>query len=332
MDVEGFRAYLVERGFGEDEVDGLVAVAERFDRYAGSSNGPSLATQLDAFSQILIDEGGNTDRVFWALALYGRFTGDDPLYRAILAFLDGAEALGNLHDRLGAELGEAERDRVFDGIALPPLGTPADRLPEYTERVMTRLEEQVDRGVVEAVLSECLRDLDDAWFVEARDRYEELGDVDAFLEWRREQLIETLERCHHERRPWFAQEITEAVLEYVREHPEISSGVRVGDEIVEVKIPHMTDRWLSADDDRERRYHYCHCPWVKETLRDDRVEIPAVFCACSAGFHKRFWEVVLGRPLTAEIRESVLAGDDRCTIAIRLPDDVVPESRAGATG
>jgi hypothetical protein len=324
MDAEGFRDHLIERGFEDEDAVALVAVAERFERYASAGREPSLAGQLDAFSQLLIDEGRNTGEVFYGLALYGRYTGDEPLHATIMSFLDGAEALGNLHDRLGEEIGHDERDRVFDGIGLPPLGTPAGELPAFTARVMERLGAEVDPAVTDAILSDCLRDLDDAWFAEARAHFEEHGDIDALLEWRREQMMETLERHHSEGTPWFVQEITEDVLEFVRDHPEISTGVRVGSTIVEVKIPHTTREWLAADDDEERRYHYCHCPWVKESLLDDDVTVPAAFCACSAGFHKRFWEVVLGRPLTAEIRESVLAGDDRCTIAIHLPDDVVP--------
>jgi hypothetical protein len=96
--------------------------------------------------------------------------------------------------------------------------------------------------------------------------------------------------------------------------------------VVEVKIPHETKEWLAATDDGERRYRACHCPWVKESFRQDDVEVPASFCSCSAGFHKRFWEVVLDQPLEAEILESVLAGDDRCAIAIRLPADFLDET------
>lgn len=323
MDRAGFAAYLVERGFEAGGLEGLVAVAERFARQAGEG---SSADKLDAFSQLLIEEAENTPAVFSALALYGRFVGDHRLTAAILSFLDGAEALGNLYDRLGGELGHAERDRVFAGVDLPPLGTPATGLPAYTERVMGRLGAEVDPAVTEAILSGCLHDLDDAWFADARAHFEEHGDIDALLEWRRERLLETLEACRRDGKPWFVQEITDEVLDFVRSHPEVSSGVRVGDVIVEVKIPHMTGEWLAASDERERRYHYCHCPWVKESLRRDDIEIPALFCSCSAGFHRRFWEVVLGRPLRAEIRESVLAGDDRCTIAIHLPADVVPEA------
>ena len=318
---EGFAEFLAERGL--ERVDELAAVAERFVRYAGEG---SAADKLDAFARLLIESGENTPDVFWALALHGRFTGDDALTATILSFLDGAEALGNLYDRLGEEIGAAERDRVFAGVPLPPLGTSATELPGYTQRVMDRLGDEVDASVTEGILSGCLRDLDDEWFADARAHFEAHRDVDALLEWRRDRLLETLERCHREGRPWFVQEITEEVLDYVRAHPEVSSGVRHGDVVVEVKIPHMTKEWLAATDPRERRYWYCHCPWVKESLRRDDVEVPAIFCTCSAGFHKRFWEVVLGRPLQAEIRESVLAGDDRCTIAIHLPAELVPES------
>ena len=114
------------------------------------------------------------------------------------------------------------------------------------------------------------------------------------------------------------------VLDFVRSHPEVATGKREGDVVIEVKIPHMTKEWLAATDDWERRYHYCHCPWVKESFLQDDVDVPSRFCSCSAGFHKRFWEVVLDRPLKSEIRESVLAGDDRCTIAIHLPPEFVP--------
>lgn len=323
MDRAGFAAYLMERGVNDD-LERLVDIAGRFAR---STAGGSAADQLDAFSRLLIDEGDNTPAVYRALALYGRFTGDDALTAVILSFLDGAEALGNLYDRLGGELGPEERDRVFAGIELPPLGTSAAELPAVTEQVMDRLAAEVDPALTEAVLSGCLRDLDDAWFADARAHWLEHRDVDALLEWRRERLLETLEERRRSGRPWFVQEITAEVVEFVRAHPEVAGGVREGDVVVEVKIPHMTKQWLEAADDRERRYHYCHCPWVKESFRQEGIEIPAVFCSCSAGFHKRFWEVVLGRPLEAEIRESVLAGDDRCTIAIHLPAEVL---RSGA--
>ena len=322
MDRDGFAEFLEGRGFAADRLGDLVAMAERFESLDAESGS---ADRVASFSRLLIAEGANTPETFWALGLYGRFTGDDALTAAVLSFVDGGEALDNLHSRLGEVLGDEERDRVFAGIDLPPLGTPATELPGHTRRVMERIEAEVAPEVADQVLSACLRDLDDAWYADAKAHFEEHRDIDALLEWRRAALMETLEACHREGRPWYVQDIDEDVLQFVRDNPEISTGRREGDVIVEVKIPHMTKQWLAAADDRERRYHYCHCPWVKESLLQSDVEVPSRFCSCSAGFHKRFWEVVLGRPLQAEIRESVLAGDDRCTIAIHLPPEVVPE-------
>lgn len=68
------------------------------------------------------------------------------------------------------------------------------------------------------------------------------------------------------------------------------------------------------------RGYYCHCPWVKESLRDDTVRVPPVFCNCSAGFHKKPYEVIFGRTLRAEVLECVLAGDPWCKFAIYLPE------------
>ena len=94
--------------------------------------------------------------------------------------------------------------------------------------------------------------------------------------------------------------------------------------MIEVKIPHMTKEWLAATDDRERRYHYCHCPWVKESFLQDDVDVPASVLFMQRRVPQAFLGGGADQPLQAEIRESVLAGDDRCTIAIHLPPEVVP--------
>ncbi|MCB2224158.1 MAG: hypothetical protein KQH83_08285 [Actinobacteria bacterium] len=322
MDRQAFAEFLSQRGFAPGDPEGVLDGVERFAARCGED---PPAPVVPAFAAQMIHEGANTPDLFWALALYGRFVGDHDLTAAVLSFVDGGEALGNLHARMGDALGEEERDRVFAGIDLPPLGTPATELPRYARDVLERLAAEADPAVTGEVLAACLRDLDPAWYAEARAHFEEHGDVDLLLQWRRDRLMETLEACHREGRPWYVQDITAEVLDFVRAHPEVSTGVREGATIVETKIPHMTREWLAATDERERRYHYCHCPWVKESLRGGDVEVPAVFCACSGGFHKRFWEVVLGRPLHAEVRESVLAGDDRCTLVVHLPPEVVPD-------
>jgi predicted hydrocarbon binding protein len=48
-----------------------------------------------------------------------------------------------------------------------------------------------------------------------------------------------------------------------------------------------------------------------------------MFCQCSAGFHKKPYEIIFGQPVKAEVLESVLKGDDICRFAIYLPDTEV---------
>ncbi len=117
--------------------------------------------------------------------------------------------------------------------------------------------------------------------------------------------------------------ITDDVIEYVRTHPEVQQGVRVGNVIYESKIPYMTREYLAETDPRMKAYYYCHCPWVRESLRQGNGRVPAVFCNCSAAFHKKPWEVIFGQPLRADVLESVLKGDSHCRFAIHLPEDAL---------
>lgn len=327
MDRTGFERYLEQRGTTGAGAATALRIAERFERFVAGRGG-AVATvplgEIRAFMRILIDDDANTWENLLALARFAGFAGNRATAVEVLGLLDGSEALGNLIAAAGETLGEERAAEVLDGVAVPPLGTPLSELPPVTTEVMRRLSDALGPSELAGILSGCLRDLDDAWYAADRAAYQASSGIDAFLEWRRSDFLETLERCRDEDALFFTQPVTDGVIDLVRSEPEMHSGVRDGSAIYEVKIPHMAAAWLAAEDAVTRRYHACHCPWVKESLREGESDVPAAFCACSAGFHKRYWEAVLGRPLQAEIVESVLAGDDRCRIAIHLPDDLVP--------
>jgi hypothetical protein len=120
---------------------------------------------------------------------------------------------------------------------------------------------------------------------------------------------------------FFAQEITDEVLAFVKNDPEIGGGRREGNIVYETKIPFMTTAYLAETAPTLKRYFYCHCPWAREAIKNGDVTLTATFCNCSAGFHKKPWEVALGKPVRAEVVESVLKGDDRCRFAIYLPEE-----------
>jgi len=328
MDRDGFRAFLVDRDLADDQVDASLDIAEQFETYLreevpGTRSENATADAVNGFSQRMIERGSNTWDHYVALIRYGRFLGNDVVYVAALELIDGAEALDTLHARLADEIGEAKRDAVFAGIDLPPLGMSNASKPKLLETVMSRLQASVDPDTCLRILGGGLRYLEDGWYLDAKTKYEEAGGIDPYLEQKAAAFIAELEQHRDKETLYFNQRINNDVIDYVRQHQEIASGVRQGTVLFEAKIPHQAIEYLNASDPGDKAYHYCHCPWVKESLRGGASPIPATFCHCSAAFHKKPYEVIFGRALRADVVQSILAGDLWCKFAIHLPEDVV---------
>ncbi len=329
MDNSGFREFLKTRKLDDAMIEQSIGVVERFESFLqqpeqGVSESLSAADREDvlSFMSILVGEEQNSFDHILALARYGLFIGNNAMQASALELIDGEEAMRNLHAKLAAELGEGVRDRVFEGLQLPVLGTsPTDRA-RLNRTVMDRLEDEVDEATCRALLADSLRDLPEAWYHGLKEKYEAAGSFDEFLEQKRADFIAELEDLRDSGKLFFTQEITDEVLEFVKHHPEVSAGVREGRILYEAKIPYMADAYIKEDDEQAKRYLYCHCPWARETLRMGESPVSPTFCQCSAGFHKRPYELIFGRKLKAEVIESVLAGDLWCKFAIHLPEDI----------
>jgi hypothetical protein len=327
MDREGFRGFLRERKLPEEKVAPAIAIVERFETFLqqpGRSGSLEEASPDDvtAFSATLIREKHNTRDNYVALARYGWFIENNPLYIAAVELVDGSEAFDNLYERLGKKLGDAGRSRIFKGTAPPPLGTPNAQKPRLTQTVIARLERDTSHETCKRILGAGLRTLSDEPHLEAKKKYQECGSIDAYLERKAADFIAELGEAKQSGRLWFTQQITDDVLEYVRSRPEVASAVRKGNVLYKSKIPYMTREFLAETDERMKRYYYCHCPWVRESLRAGDAAVPPIFCNCSAAFCKKPWEVIFGQPLEAEVVETILQGDPRCRFAIHLPEGV----------
>jgi len=328
VDKTGFTEYLKGRNQNEEQIVEAISLAEGFERFVSDeglsiASDPSATEAVHRYSERMIGAGTNTWGNYVTLVRFGRFIGNDDVYIAALELIDGAEALGNLYDRLVEAVGEEIRNQVFKGVEVPPLGTPHVQKPPLTETVMRRLEEAVDHDTCVGLLRDSLRYLEDDWYLDAKRTYEEAGSINAYLERKRANFVAELQKHRDEGTLFFSQPINDDVIAYVKAHPEIEGGVREGNVIIEAKIPHQAVKFLAAKDPAEKAYHYCHCPWAKESLKDGPSGISPTFCNCSAGFHKKPYEVIFGQKLKAEVLETVLAGDPWCKFAIHLPDDAV---------
>jgi len=327
MNANGYRKFLEERNISTETIDSAIAVIESFETALQISNHAKTADtatreDAEAFSEQLICEERNTFEAYLALLKYGVFIGNRALYVTVLEFLDGAEAFGNLHAKLADAFGEAKRDAFFEDVILPPLGTPNEKKPALVQQVLDRLETD-NPEACKRILGTGLRDLHDEWFQDAVTEYKASSGLDEYLAKKSKRLIAELEKHKQDGKWWFVQEITDDVIELVRQHPMMLGGAREGNIVYEVKIPYMAKEWLEETDPQMKRYYACHCPWVREALRTGDVTVSPTFCNCSAAFHKKPWEIIFGQSLHAEVVESILNGDSQCKLAIHLPKDIV---------
>lgn len=93
-----------------------------------------------------------------------------------------------------------------------------------------------------------------------------------------------------------------------------------GGTLVCVKVPADPEGFRNATTDVERRASYCHCPFVRSTIRSgDRIS--PTFCNCGGGWYVQLWEGILGESVVVDVERSVARGDDCCRFVIHVPDD-----------
>jgi len=59
---------------------------------------------------------------------------------------------------------------------------------------------------------------------------------------------------------------------------------------------------------------YCACPFVNNKNRLKS----AVLCYCSEGFAEKMFSAVIGKPVSAEVTESILKGNPRCKYKVTI--------------
>jgi hypothetical protein len=323
MNMDGFTAYLDQRKLSGQEIEQALRVAGEFEDFLHrqAKRGKKNEAVRD-FSQILIERQDDDLANYYTLIRYGCFIGDEEMTVAAIDLVDGAEALENLHRMLGEKVGTEKRNRIFQDIPSRGLGLPNAEKTRLMQKVVVRMEKEVAPAMCVSILRAGLRSLEGDDLTQERMKYLACETLDEFLEQKGKAYIAELEKLMNDNQLYFTQRITPEVIEFVRSEPLIKQGVRVGNILYTAKIPHQAREYLASRSKTRKRYHYCHCPWVKESLKTGRSKMPSIFCNCSAAFEKHYWEGVLAQPLQAEVLETVLQGDLWCKFAIHLPENV----------
>ena len=328
MDENGFRQFLnegtrVPKNLSRETVDSNVQSVKDFEkdlqeRGTRRTAENAIEEDIEHHAKNLVGRSDDPENRLLGILRYARFAGNTKAELAIVNLLDGLTVLPQLSDTIRERVGDAKHEAVFRGISLPELGSNPREWHFVAQKFMDQLEQQVDRATCEAILQTGPHAGPPESYEDERKEYLSSKDIDDFLERRHGKALGLLRKHMLDGTLFFTQEIDQSVLDLVNSNKEILGGVRNDDVIYETKIPYMAIEWLREEDDTMRRYYYCHCPWVREAIRTG-VRISQTFCHCSAGYHKRPWDVIFGVPVEVDVLSSVLAGDSVCRFAIRMP-------------
>ena len=101
--------------------------------------------------------------------------------------------------------------------------------------------------------------------------------------------------------------------------------VRRGNVLYMRKNPFDPEGYANAVTPAERRKAYCHCSFVHPFLEEIPSKLSPTFCYCGAGWYRRLWEGILNQPVKIENVETLLKGNDQCTLTITLPLELAGE-------
>lgn len=207
--------------------------------------------------------------------------------------------------------GEKNRRQVMAGSEALSAQSSSEDVIAWTRGAMERLGALVDEDTASQVMTGCACQYPKQGLQAARQAYEETGDLAAVHGMLQAQFEAFLRN---------SLELKEEYVEKVVGKGWGLAGILDGDRILATKIPKSgyLAAYMEETDPEKRRQYYCHCPRVREVL-ETQESLPVTYCYCGAGFYKGIWEEILQEPVAVEVLESVLGGDEVCSIAVYLP-------------
>ena len=326
MQIEDFRKFLEKRKLEPKVIENSLKIVKECESFLSNMGKTFLNNEVEdvhVFSSVLIEKEKNTYENYLSLLRYGFFTENENLIIPSMEILDGSEMFPNFSKRLIDEYGEDVRNEIFDDLDIPPLGLHPKKRPTYTKKLVKRFIEKFGEEESVKFFAIGLRDKYTDSYKGPRENYLTASSIDDFLHQKRSKFLNTLEKHEEENSLFFTQKIDSSVIDYVKNDPTIGSGVRDGNIVTITKIPYMSIPYLQAKTKKEKTYYFCHNPMIREALLDEEQPVSPIFCNCSGGYYKNYWEAVLDQPVEVELLESVIKGDKVCRFALHLPKSVL---------
>ena len=325
MKVKTFLKYLLEKDVSQEQRTTYVLRLNEFNEFLKKkkNNIDSIPNgEIINYTEYLIQKNSNIVLdLLRAVINYANFIKKYDYIAEIIDISESYNAMDNLYHRVAENFDEKLHDEIFEDIAIPPLGANPEKKHEFTKVIMKRLEEKIGEEKTLELLKPCLHghpgDLE-----KEREVFLRINDIDEFLKVKKQEIIERLQKHQREGTLEFAQYIDEEVIEYVKNNPTSSPGIRDGNIIIDIKMPYQAKKHLNAEDENMKRFYSCYCPWVRGAFKNGTDnEISSNFCHCSAGYIKLYWDKVFDQPTKVEPIETALTGALVCKFAIHIPKE-----------
>ncbi len=326
MDLNAFEDYLKNKKITAEKISGAIGMVQELAKFLRKSN-KSLEQlefiDIHQFSAYLIENQANLYMNYVYILYYGYFSKNHLIVEPIMELLDGAEMFPNFAKQLEEWYGEDVRKEIFQDIDMPPFGLHPKKRPEIIKTLVDRVIEKFDSEESIKFFKVGLRDKYPESYKKPKEILTQLKDIDEYLKYKHQNFVKTIEKHFQENTLFFSQPIDESVINFVKKDQMISAGIRNGNTIVMKKIPYKTLPALKETDIRKKRYYICHNPLIREALLSEDQPISPIFCNCSGGFMKNFWEAMFECEVDVELLESVIKGDEMCKFAIHIPENIM---------
>lgn len=326
MEEDKFIQYLSENKVSQNQVASYISRLKEFiENLKKDNNDIDLLPkgEIQKYTEYLIENSKKEYVLDFLRALinYANFIKNYDYVIEIIDISESYNAMDNLCQRIAEQYGEKLRDEIFENMTIPPLGSDPDKKPEFTKIIMKKLEEKLGEAETIELLKPCLHGRPGS-LEKDREDFLKLNDIDEFLKVKKQETIERLQKHQEEGTLEFAQYIDEEVINFIINTPAISPGIREGDKIITAKIPYQTKKHLQAKDKKSKGFYSCYCPWIRGAIKNGtKKELFFHFCYCSAGYTKKYWDVIFDQPTEVEPIETPLTGGLLCKFAVQIPKE-----------
>ena len=327
MSIDAYAEVLRKNGMEDMAIQRQLDAVSAFENWL-SGQGVTVETageqEARRYAEYIIGTPKNTLETYDALCEYTAFRGRRSLYVAFTEITDCFGAMEMLRDTIQRRHGAEIRDRIF-AEPIPPLGTDEATRLKHTKQISERMNALLTPKEAHAAWFQVQHGLPKAFWERYDEKQKETfgacGTPEALVKALTEERSTMLKRLHDENRLWYTQEITNDALEYLLVNPYLRMGEHNGRKgVVVTKVPYQTEKALHAENETMRRYYTCHCPLIREAIKNGETLSDDV-CYCSLGHASHYLAAIGLDGLEGEVIESAVKGDARCKFIFYLPEE-----------